>query len=134
MNKISKLYLLFTASIMLSSCATVISGSSQNINIRVVDVITKLPIDGAVCIVNDSYGDHVTNGAISSVRVKKGGSVSVVCTKENYRQLNVLVGDSFNAVSLVNVVFWPGFLIDAATGAYKSYPSHYLVSMEELKK
>ncbi|AIL65251.1 hypothetical protein NOVO_04345 [Rickettsiales bacterium Ac37b] len=31
---------------------------------------------------------------------------------------------------LVNVLFWPGFIVDAATGAVHKAPSHITVFME----
>lgn len=42
-----------------------------------------------------------------------------------------MVGGSFNGVALLNVSWLPGFAVDAVTGAYKKYPSHYVVVMEE---
>ncbi|XVN44021.1 MAG: hypothetical protein RCG16_08350 [Rickettsia hoogstraalii] len=52
--------------------------------------------------------------------------------KEGYKQLNIAVGDNFNSVTLINVLFWPGFIVDALSGSYKKYPSHYLVAMENI--
>ena len=129
-----KFILLISSLFYLSSCATVFSGSSQNIKLQVLEDSTKLPIDSVRCTVNDGYGDYVISSNPATVRVKKGsGSIAVSCVKENYRQLNTMVGDSFNAVSLVNVIFWPGFFVDAMSGAYKSYPSHYTITMEKIK-
>lgn len=48
-----------------------------------------------------------------------------------YKQLNMMVGESFNRATLLNILWLPGFAIDAVTGAYKQYPSHYVVTMEE---
>ncbi len=42
-----------------------------------------------------------------------------------------MVGESFNKVVLLNLLWLPGFVIDTVTGAYKQYPSHYVVTMEE---
>jgi hypothetical protein len=69
----------------------------------------------------------------SAIVSRSNGSLQVNCKKEGYIQLNTAVGDSFNSTTLVNVLFWPGFIVDAVTGAYKKYPSHYVVSMEKAK-
>lgn len=64
--------------------------------------------------------------------LRTSGGIQVQCRKDGYRQLNTAVGDDFNAVTLVNVLFWPGFIVDAVSGSYTKYPSHYLVSMEKI--
>lgn len=40
-----------------------------------------------------------------------------------------MVGESFNIVTLLNLLWLPGFAVDAITGAYKQHPSHYVVNM-----
>ena len=47
--------------------------------------------------------------------VDKGkGSLDVRCRRSGYAQSQVGVGQSFNAWTIVNVLFWPGALVDAA--------------------
>jgi len=130
------LRLISSISIILSvtSCGTVFSGTTQPIHIKAIDVANNADLEGARCVVlaGDSASYTVaTNPGI--VTVKRGaGDLQVTCKKEGYKQSTVLVGDSFNVVTLVNVIFWPGALVDLATGAYKKYPSHYLVHMEKI--
>jgi len=62
----------------------------------------------------------------------KKGSVQVNCVKEGYRQLDTSVGESFSGATALNVLFWPGLIVDAASGAYKKLPSHYVTSMEKI--
>lgn len=126
---------LISLTVLLQSCATVFSGTSQTIHIKSVETTTNQLLDGVNCIVTDgSGGNQTVIGNPGSVIVSRSNcNVQVTCKKEGYRQLNTAVGDSFNATSLVNVLFWPGFLVDVATGAYKKYPSHYVVSMERIK-
>ena len=136
MNNITKVLVITCCfSFLLQGCATIFSSSSQTIQIKAVDNDTKEVIDGCVCVVTDgSGGSYVVNGNPGSAIVHRSqGAVQVTCRKEDYRQLNTAVGDSFNATSIVNILFWPGFIVDAATGAYKKYPSHYLVNMEKVK-
>lgn len=133
----SRLVLILTLTSMLftSGCATVLSGSSQNINIKVVDSDTQEELAGAKCTVTDGIGNiYPLTSNPGMLRVSKNeGPISIRCKKPGYKQLNMGVGDSFNALTIVNVLFWPGFIIDAVSGAYKKYPSHYMISMEKTK-
>lgn len=136
MNKITKVILtIFCSAFLLQGCATIFSSSTQTIHIKAVDNDTKEIIDDCSCVVTDgSGGSYVVTSNPGTANVHRSqGAVQVNCRKEGYRQINTSVGDSFNATTLVNVLFWPGFLVDAATGAYKKYPSHYLVNMEKIK-
>jgi len=75
---------------------------------------------------------YVTHSNPATVMVNRGhGTINIDCSKPGYTQLNFAVGNSFNAVTIVNVLFWPGFIVDAASGSMKKYPSHYVVSMKK---
>lgn len=117
----------------LSGCATVFTGSTQTISIKVEDNASKDALTGVSCNVTDSHGGHyVLSSNPGVITVTKGnGPLTVLCKKPGYQQVNTSVGDSFNGATLVNVIFWPGFLVDGASGAYRKYPSHYVVAMEK---
>ena len=118
----------------LSGCATIFSGTTQTIHIKVIDA-NKQALSDVRCSVTDGTGGGyliTTNPGSAKVSKARGGVV-VKCEKEGYKQLNTAVGDSFNPVTLVNILFWPGFIVDAASGSYRKYPSHYLVTMEKVK-
>jgi len=133
-KNIIKITTSLVAASLLSACATVFSGTSQNVNIMVVDTKTNEKIEGAVCTVIDGHGtSFATTTNPASVKVTRGnGSIMVNCSIKGYKQLNTSVGDSFNAVSVVNILFWPGFFVDLASGSYKKYPSHYVVGMSKV--
>lgn len=115
----------------LSSCATIFSGTTQSIRVKVIDTNNE-DVPNPHCIVYDGSGaSHVLSSNPGEVMVSKArGSIRIDCKKSGYTQLNMAVGESFNAVTVVNVLFWPGFIVDAMTGAYKDLPSHYVVSMK----
>lgn len=118
----------------LSGCATIFSGTMQTIHIKAVDANNN-PLSDIRCVATDGHGGGytiMTNPG--SVQVSRKGAVVVKCVKEGYEQLNMAVGDSFNSVTLWNVFFWPGFIVDAASGSYRKFPSHYVVTMEKIKK
>lgn len=127
---IKKSLLALCAVSTLSSCATIFSGTSQTLNVRVIDDNKEL-LENVKCTVFDgSGGTYALLDNPGTVKVSRGnGTIKVDCKLKGYKQLNTAVGDSFNAVTVANVLFWPGFIVDAASGSYKKYPSHYEVHM-----
>lgn len=126
--------LIIFAALFLSSCGTMLSGTEQDINIKIVDQNNNL-LEGTACLVTDARnGTHILHsnpGIIKVARANKG-ILTIDCKKPGYKQLNMHVGDSFNSATIVNILFWPGFIIDAAAGSYNKYPSHYLVRMDKI--
>jgi len=72
----------------------------------------------------------VGNPAVITVS-KSSGGLNFVCTKEGYQQATQNSGTGFNPLTLVNVLFWPGFIVDGITGAYKTHPSNVLIHMQK---
>lgn len=129
-----KNFILILSLLSLSGCATIFSGTTQTVHVKVVDVATSETLQGTSCITQEDNGGTATvDPNTGAMIVKRGqGSLNILCKKEGYRQVNTMVGDSFNGVSLVNILFWPGFLVDMGTGAIKKYPSHYVINMERI--
>ena len=126
--------LIALSSIMLSGCATIFSGSTQNIKVQVLDSKTSALLQDVNCtFTNQKMQAFPVFGNPGSVQVQKGGgTLSVNCKKDGYKQADVKVGDSFNAVAIANILFWPGLIVDGMSGAYKKYPSHYKIIMEKI--
>jgi hypothetical protein len=121
--------------IVLTGCATIMTGTRQTIHLKMIDVANNTMLSGVSCTFIDGSGNSypiMSNPA--QITVSTGsGSISVKCRKAGYKQANMAVGDNFNALTIINVLFWPGFIIDAASGAYKKYPSHYVIGMAKTK-
>lgn len=132
---LNKRFAILVSSVLMSSCATIFSGTTQDLSIKVVDSTSDRPLEAVSCKVTDSRGyEYSVPSNPGSVNIKKGsGTLSIVCHKKGYRQVNMAIGDSFSAVAAVNILFLPGLAVDAITGAWKEYPSHYVVMMEPLK-
>lgn len=126
----------FAAALSLTGCATMFSGTTQSIHVQAVDSRTTQVIPGARCSISDDKG-HTYNldSNPDSVVVSKGkGALNVKCVKPGYYQKQIGVGQSFNAWTIVNVLFWPGIIVDALSGATQKYPSHITVMMEKSSK
>jgi hypothetical protein len=133
-NTFNKLFFsaLTLMTLTLAGCATVFSGSTQTINVKVVDSTTGSDLEGFTCSVRDLSGNE-TQIIDGVVIVKKGnGALHVSCKKDGYRLKNIGIGSGFNGVSLVNILAPIGFLVDALTGSMWEFPSHIVVSMEKM--
>jgi hypothetical protein len=125
--------LILSTTILLNGCfATIFSGSIQEIKIKVLDGKGGL-VEGVQCSIHNPSGASIfLPSNPGKVIVQRGsGLLSIDCKKAGYRKSDVMVGESFNKVALFNILWLPGFAVDAVTGAYKKYPSHYLVIMEK---
>ena len=133
--KISQLAILATLLAFLPGCATVMSGTTQRVNVKAIDSDTHKLLANAHCTLTDGDGQvHAINANPGSTVVTRGkGAISVTCEQKGWRESETAVGQSFNAWTVVNVLFWPGALVDAATGAIQKYPSHITVLMKKQK-
>ena len=120
----------------ISGCATIMSGSTQTIDVQAIGYRSHKVIQGAKCTIRDGKGNlYVVPQNPGNVIVSKGnGALQVHCLKSGYKQKSVGHGQSFNAWTLGNIIFWPGAIIDAADGAYAKYPSHIIVLMEKKRR
>ena len=125
-----------TISLATAGCATVMTGTTQDVHVRAINSKTHHIIPGARCTVTDGAGQAFpVAGNPGLVLLKKGrGALHIKCAKSGYKQGRIGVGQSFNAFSLVNILFWPGLLVDAATGAIQKYPSYITVLMDKAHK
>lgn len=117
---------------LLTGCATVISGTSQNVNLQAISSENNEELEGVTCTIRDSNGMvYSMPSNPGSINIKKGqGALMPQCKKDGYKQISYGIGDSFDAITLVNVVFWPGFIVDAVTGSMNKYPSHITIVMK----
>jgi len=114
-----------------SGCATLISGTTQSINIDTGKVA------GADCVGIDKKG-HQFNwlNTPSSATVQKGdGPMIITCKKEGYENATVSTDETFVKASLGNIILGGGigFLVDAASGAAQEYPVDVKVPMRPVE-
>lgn len=118
--------------LLLNSCATILSGTTQTVHVQAVDSTNNQILEGASCFLTDGQGiAYPIHSNPGSVVIAKGkGALNPTCKKLGYVQKNFGVGESFNALTIVNILFWPGFIVDAVSGSMHKYPSHISVFME----
>lgn len=116
----------------LVGCASIFTGTTQPLTVRAVNSENNRVISTATCTVTDEYG-HVYSLANNpgSVTMDKGsGVLKIRCRNSGYHYAQTGVEEKFNAVTLVNILFWPGFIVDLADGAYMKYSGEVTVLMQ----
>lgn len=106
-----KLFFKFTAisilAISASGCASLFGENNRQITVKSQPSGANVYIDGV------NYG---TTPAIVTLPTYVWNGQSIVVKKDGYQDTGVLINSKFQNVGLLNILFWPGFLIDAATG------------------
>ncbi len=127
---IKKQALAITAIYLLSGCATIVSGTQQNLSVDTPEAT------GAKCQLTDSKGANwYIENTPGSVKVAKGnGPMNIVCQKDGFKTTSLKLEESLAAPLLGNVILGGGvgIIVDAASGAAQNYPEKATVWMEPL--
>jgi len=108
----------------LVGCATLFTGTRDNVT------ISSNPA-GALVLV-----DGLEMGRTpATIPIKRGfGDKVVTLRMEGQADRTFELQSTFNVATLVNIFFWPGFIVDAATGAMMKYsPVAYNVTMDPVR-
>ncbi|GAK38210.1 hypothetical protein [Bacteroides graminisolvens] len=104
-----KILLFVLPAMLLSSCCTLFTPSKQAITFNGENGI-KIYDDGVKIA-------EIKDNNTTSVRIKKElSSKYLIAKKEGYRPTPLKLDTKFDAVAVINILFWPGFVVDAATG------------------
>lgn len=116
------LLILLVGIVLLSGCATILSGTSQTVKVNSVPSGAKVQVDG--------IDRGVTPAAL---KLKKGNEGQIITLKmEGYETKTFQPETSFNGVAILNMFSLLGWGIDAVTGAiYKYSPRYYEVELEK---
>ena len=76
---------------------------------------------------------EISDGGSTTVKMKKKlADKTIIAKKSGYKDTPFIIESEFNAKSLWNILFWPGFLIDLGTGKINKYdPVIYNVELEK---
>lgn len=121
--------------LLLSGCATVMTGTNQKVEVTALNQKDHTALNQATCSIVDSTGAVYpleTNPGKTTVPKGKG-PLQVKCTQAGYKDYTAAINSRFNGISVINVLFWPGFFVDMATGAIQQYPSQYAALMKPLE-
>lgn len=91
----------------LEGCASIAGNNTRSVS------VVSDPPGAAIYVDNQQYG--VTPAVINLPDYIYGGK-SITVKKKGFQPKTMVVNAKFQPVSLFNILFWPGFLIDAVTG------------------
>lgn len=113
--------------LLFSSCMTVFTKSRQTVTFTG-EAGTKL-YDAT----NNVKIAEISDGGSTTVKMKKKlADKTIIAKKSGYKDTPFIIESEFNAKSLWNILFWPGFLIDLGTGKINKYdPVIYNVELEK---
>ena len=104
-----KILLFVLPAMLLSSCCTLFTPSKQTITFNGENGI-KIYDDGV------KIAEIKDNNSTSVFIKKELSSKYLIAKKEGYRPTPLKLDTKFNSVAVINILFWPGFVVDAATG------------------
>ncbi|MCH9674513.1 MAG: hypothetical protein K0U93_23950 [Gammaproteobacteria bacterium] len=113
--------LLFVLVTMLSGCATITKGSTQNVTVETdpAGAVCTLTREGqTVAVVNPTPGTALIG--------KDKDPIAYVCTLDEYQDASGTLESEFEAVTLGNILLggFVGIAIDAGSGAMNEYPAN----------
>lgn len=92
---------------IISGCASIAGNNTRTVSVK------SDPPGATILVDNQNYGR--TPAVINLPSYIYGGK-SVTLKKPGYEDQTKMVNSKFQPIALLNVLFWPGFLVDAATG------------------
>jgi hypothetical protein len=109
---------IFLCLISISGCATIFSDKTDQLTIHSNDPSAKIIVNG------NQVG---TGSAVYSLARDK--TAIITASKKGCSDMSVPTTQSLNGVTFINLIFWPGYLIDAASGSiHKADPTDYAVT------
>jgi hypothetical protein len=111
-------HVLLCALFLLSGCASMFGDSTDQVTIHSNDPNAKLLVNG---------NEIGTGTAVYSVQ--RGKSVILTATEKGCADRSLPTEQSIDGITWLDIFFWPGFIVDAATGdMHKTDPTDYTVT------
>ncbi len=98
---------IFGIALTLTGCATIFGDNTRNISVQSTPGTAQMRVEGE------------TRGATPAVITLPTyiyGGKRIQLIKHGYQEQTLFINTKFQPCTLWNLLFWPGFLIDAATG------------------
>ena len=116
--------ILIVNSLFLQSCATLFSGTKDQINIQSQPSGAKVEVGGVYV---------GTTPCVVTMKRKNDGFI--ILKKEGYRDKTATLQKSFNAISILNLTDIVGWVIDLSTGAINKFePTSYNFELDVNKQ
>jgi uncharacterized protein YceK len=107
MKKIVLLFIASATCLALSGCATMFGNKNRTVNVN------STPAGATVTLNGNEVGRTPTKVALGNPTTN---SYVIKVSKKGYAPVTRQVETAFQPVGILNILFWPGFIIDAVTG------------------
>lgn len=104
---ITKIGLVASVLALLTGCASIAGDNTRQVK------VDSMPQGAGIYVDNQQYG--VTPAVITLPSYIYGGK-NVTLRKRGYQDASMMVNTSFQPIALLDILFWPTFIVDAATG------------------
>ncbi len=112
---------LLTSVLVISGCASVGGDNSKVVR------VTSKPEGAKVYANNIPVGTTPTQISVNNT----WSPTLLTFRKKGYEETNAQVNTSFQPIGILNIFFWPGFIVDAATGnTMKISPDSRVINAE----
>jgi hypothetical protein len=91
----------------LTGCASIAGDNTRQVK------VSSYPQGAAIMVDNQQYG--TTPATITLPSYIYGGK-NVLLKKKGYQDTSMMVNTSFQPVALLDILFWPTFIVDGMTG------------------
>ena len=118
-----RIVLISVGLMMFTGCATLFSGTDENI------MVNSKPQGATI-----EIGGVVKGFTPATINIKRSAKDKEVVLKlDGYTDKTFVLGKSFNIVSILNIASVPGYIIDYVTGAmFKFDPTSYSMELEAM--
>lgn len=107
MKIITKLIVSCAIFSVLTGCASIAGDNTRSVH------VSSIPSGAGIYVDNQQYG--VTPAAVTLPNDIYGGK-TITLRKKGYQDQSLAVNTKFQPVAVLDVLFWPSIIIDAATG------------------
>ena len=124
--KIQTLAAIAATGVALSGCATIVTGSSEDI------AILTPPVSGATCILSNAEGSWtVVTPTVAHVE-RSRADMRIKCTRPGYQEADATIPSKFEGWTIGNLATGGliGVGVDTATGAINQYPHSFQLPMQ----
>ncbi|MDG1437044.1 MAG: hypothetical protein P8P83_04645 [Rickettsiaceae bacterium] len=127
-----KKFTLLALFVTLSGCATIFTSAHQQLTVNVVDQDGQHIVDHGCMVYPTNGAAYQLGGNPATISVSRAdGGLKFICHKKGYHQVQQGSEKGFNSVTLVNIFFWPGFIVDGLSGAYQQHNSNVRIQMNK---
>ncbi len=122
--KIFKTFMSYTIILMLTGCASIAGNNTRSV------AVDSTPPGAKIYVDNQLFG---TTPAVITLPTYIYGGKTLTLRKSGFLDQTIVINTQFQPIAILDILFWPSFLIDAASGSLVKIDPSTLNINTELK-